>query len=472
MRPRLLILSYDSRPVRELLNPLLTALSGSTELYALVQFPETAAYLRTQGVATYLIKPLLGWEHGRCWRWSPLSGLCASHEWSGIELGETVKYETEMDRFLGHPGRNRWEALALRVMRRFAALLELWKPDLVIAWNGNTLPWNPCLALARAKDVPTFCIERGFFPNSLFVDPVGTNGASSVASLSSAELLRHRDADLVSQRYLARWRSNYRPIVEQPVEKAHYNALRSNLGLGKSDRLLLLPEQLEEDTNTRLFSPIFSTNSALLSAVIDAARSQTKLRTHVVFKLHPERAQTDRELGVELGRHGTVVDDVPLGVLLRQTDAVVTRNSTVGFEALLAGKRCVAVGRAIFTGKGISDDVEAAEDLPNVIGDVLDRPYLSGPAQSRLLALVTLVRRHHHFFGEPTREEQAINQALVDGMLHAATGARSNRSRFRAHATDSAIVRVGLNPAYHALYSRWWATRLRLRSWRSGFQAT
>lgn len=74
--------------------------------------------------------------------------------------------------------------------------------------------------------------------------------------------------------------------------------------------------------------------------------------------------------------------------ILRAVDAVVTVNSTLGYEALIFGLPMVTLGTALYRGHGLTVDVEALSDLPEAISRALARPRLSDDQIIHFLAYV------------------------------------------------------------------------------------
>jgi len=70
--------------------------------------------------------------------------------------------------------------------------------------------------------------------------------------------------------------------------------------------------------------------------------------------------------------------------ILRQAQAVVTINSTTGFEALMFGVRLVTLGKSLYRGRGLTIDVTDPAELPIALSEALTTPA-PGPDEVAIL---------------------------------------------------------------------------------------
>ena len=405
-RPRFLILSYDSAPNQELLWPLADAISEHADCLFLVQFPKTLHKLRKRGFYARSIRSILGWEHG------VQPGRSQRLESPLMDLSDTIEYERKA--FPSVPEEIFLEQANV-ITHRFKDLIESFQPSFILAWNGHTLPYKPCLAYARQRGIALRFLERGFFPKSLFLDTEGTNSASAVKNnfnrpfVGSEEDTRH-----LMQRLL----DNYSPIVTQNgANKSGSESLRSQLGVEDDTFLFLVPEQLENDSNTVLFCHKVKSNRLVLEKVSEAIDVLGYTDVRVLYKTHPELEVPSRLDDSDRLKHTQVTDHISIESLLRGCDAVITRNSTVGFEGLLFGKRCITLGDSIYSGLGITDDVKTLKQLPEVMSRVYESVAIPDIQASNLGKLVSRLHQEHHYFVEPGCDEKEINEALVNMLL-------------------------------------------------------
>lgn len=143
-----------------------------------------------------------------------------------------------------------------------------------------------------------------------------------------------------------------RRITKSGVTKYNLGGAALPPGL-PAGRRILVPGQVEDDASIQLGAGEVTTNQALL----EAARRANPAAV-ILYKPHP-----DVEAGL---RQGAVsgAEDLADAVLSRTdpvaaidaVDEVWTITSTLGFEALLRGKRVTCLGRPFYAGWGLTDD--------------------------------------------------------------------------------------------------------------------
>ncbi|SLN46445.1 Capsule polysaccharide biosynthesis protein [Roseisalinus antarcticus] len=222
----------------------------------------------------------------------------------------------------------------------------------LMVWAGKCTPELDAAGAVRVED--GFLRSRGLgadliAPLSLVLDDLGiyydpiresrldrliaaSGGLSEGARARAARLIRRLTAEGVGK----------------------YNLGGAGLPQGLPVGLrILVPGQVEDDASIRLGATNVGTNRALLAA----ARAANPAAV-ILYKPHP-----DVEAGL---RDGAVPDaDSLADAVLHRTDAMAalaavdevwTMTSTLGFEALLRGKRVVCLGRPFYAGWGLTED--------------------------------------------------------------------------------------------------------------------
>jgi capsular polysaccharide export protein len=126
--------------------------------------------------------------------------------------------------------------------------------------------------------------------------------------------------------------------------------MREQLRVPRDARVVLFPLQIESDTNIVRYSPHYK---RMVDVVRDLQRAVAVTGAILVVKPHPE----DRNRLPELRRlcddkTTRLATDLSVRSLIDAADVIVTVNSTVGLEALIAEKPVVVLGNAIYSGKG------------------------------------------------------------------------------------------------------------------------
>lgn len=286
-------------------------------------------------------------------------------------------------------------------------LFRRYRISAVFQWNGYHFPGPLVSQICRQRGIATLYGENGFFPKTLQIDPEGVNADSSLARrtpeqwragwspwpeqqesppiegghfLPKAVLETTRLQKLHSllqvhtleQRYYGKlYRPNPLDKVRELRRTNQVKAQRPTTANTKlPEQFLFVPLQVHDDTQITIHSPWIRNMRELVSAVI-AARNQLKLPHTVVVKEHP----------VDLGRidykefiakaDAVWLWDYPLEELLERAAAVITVNSSVGLEAVLAGRAVVSLGASVYEKAGVTCPARSPETLRAAISRAL-----------------------------------------------------------------------------------------------------
>lgn len=257
-----------------------------------------------------------------------------------------------------------------KVVRTFTTAVSEFRPDLGFVWNGHTF-WQKALAdVLHSNGRPCFFLERGYFPGTLVVDPEGVNYGSSFAGRRDRSC-GPEEIDAEDLQRLKTFRTQFRNKGTSVVARGASmttGAVRAHLGIPEGSRVVLLPLQIETDSNIFYYSPLYKTMPELVADVTQAVSSFPNL--FLIVKPHPE-GPGEALYEQHVGPNVKVCSDLTLHSLLQSSDIVITVNSTVGLEALMLQKPVVTVGNAIYSEKGFTHDVQKKEELPLKIEQAL-----------------------------------------------------------------------------------------------------
>jgi GT2 family glycosyltransferase/acetyltransferase-like isoleucine patch superfamily enzyme len=221
--------------------------------------------------------------------------------------------------------------------RFVASLIEQVEPDLVFCWNYDGSLETAC----QARNVPLIFNELGMLrapnPMAYYSDTRGVN----VRSGFSAEFAEYQlqAADLPKNAAL--------------TKLAQMEDLYRFQGADRVPTVLILL-QVQDDSNIIMGSPFASMAEYVrhVLAAVDGAPFT------VVVKPHPLDEVPDLPGHVQVANKEDSITDLIAGA-----DVVFTINSSAGFEAALAGKTVYALGKAPYSGTGLTIDVERPQDL-------------------------------------------------------------------------------------------------------------
>jgi capsular polysaccharide export protein len=228
--------------------------------------------------------------------------------------------------------------------------------DAILLWSDN----GAVRRLGARKNIPVLHAEFGPtrhpFHRTIYFDPRGTNGAAAVlsAQLDQLELKVQVPRETWLTRQGKTWNDEKKVgVIDAPL------TLESELvdEIYPNTPYIFIPLQLEDDLNTQLYSE-FKTPEAFLRHVIPQALAAG---LSVVVKGHPaaqgrtfnligetralKYAKTMGERVRILPRNTSALESMNV---IAQSAAVITINSSVGFEALLLGKNTLLFGHAAF----------------------------------------------------------------------------------------------------------------------------
>lgn len=249
-----------------------------------------------------------------------------------------------------------------------AALYEDLSPAFVSIWNGLFLPTSAFSRHLKRKGIPVSYCEEGCFPQTMTIDTQGVNHASGIAARKSFAALDDRSGRTVASflETYHRGRSSRGAVEAQN---------RSVQTLPRKVKIILYPAQIDSDTNIVLASPVYATNDEAIRDILPALEGRPDL--HLVVKVHPRDPDAYEQLKRYASDQVTVTDSGNIHDWIVASSVIVTRNSTVGLEALTYRKRVIALARSIYSGHGFTINALSAEDLKHAVRSATAHPYLS-----------------------------------------------------------------------------------------------
>ena len=276
----------------------------------------------------------------------------------------------------------------------FSAFLQEEEIDVVLVWNGHFAPQAVAVTVARKLGLRTLFFENGYFSGTMQIDPVGVNFDSSLTS-TLAEVLQGYHPSAREKENFDQYREAYLggqlphcaaspPKVKAPLShkflRFFEKRLQRTVSVKKGfsfdlqdpaclpEKFIYLPLQVHDDTQLLLHSPLFGNDFAALISCCLQQISENLPEFKLVVKPHPvDAGRFDYENLVQAFPEVCWVFNLASNDLLPFCSAVITVNSTVGFEALIHGKPVVMVGRNFY---GL-DQIVFKADACDAIGPLL-----------------------------------------------------------------------------------------------------
>jgi len=303
---------------------------------------------------------------------------------------------------------------AERVSGLLDHLLEHQKVDAIVVWNGLTGAGRLAVELARRRALSIWFFENGFFPGTLQCDPQGINFQNSISSIPGEafdsieidsprfqtfleNLRANRPADFqyrsdMSERQAAKFRLTLLKLrradyLEWLPQWRRHLRLRATIypppgnrpqvsgQLPLTEPYILVPLQVNNDTQIRVYSPNVPDMSTLIAAVYEAWRELDHPKIRLAVKEHPAEL-TRIDYTAIRRRYPDIywIEAGPTQEWLSHAEVVVTINSTAGVEALALNRPVVTLGEAFYNKDGIIFHCKELTQLRSQLGEALRKP--------------------------------------------------------------------------------------------------
>jgi glycosyltransferase involved in cell wall biosynthesis len=234
------------------------------------------------------------------------------------------------------------------------AVLDRVQPAAIFVWNSNAVLDR----IAEGRGIPVIhnevALDRPPRPSTYFFDPRGVNAESSLASV-----WKRFEGIQLPECCLDLVRTHRRSFQEPWLGPVSRVELLHSLGLDPQRRTILLPLQVENDSNVLLHSP-FASMSEFCQTILSEIREGA---WNILIKPHPA-SPAPASVALPSRPNIRLLDSsYAMGSLIRASDVVCTINSTAGYEALTAGKPVLVFGSAPYAGLGFTADVKNPPDF-------------------------------------------------------------------------------------------------------------
>ena len=277
------------------------------------------------------------------------------------------------------------------VMLRF---IEEENIDAIFVWNGSGLTTSVAVYIARKKGLKTIYGENGYFPNTMQIDSQGVNQAASITGVVDHE---YRDITPDPEVYnefrkmLEDFRNGRKPQYSPPAKKikasvfSHLIAEIQGLTRAKisskkintnipdrvdslPDKYVFVPFQVKKDSQLVMYSPLVGNDMEKFVNVCYEAINKVAPDYQLVAKLHPADAEkVDYDHMPALFPNVIFLKNYPTDQLIRNSQAVITINSTVGVESLIFHRPVLTLGDNFYNVPGVVEHVSSLDGLSDSI---------------------------------------------------------------------------------------------------------
>ncbi len=293
------------------------------------------------------------------------------------------------------------ERLAREALADLGSILSRSDIEAVFLWNGSGISATAASILAARQGMPTVYGENGYLPGTMQIDPKGVNQLASITgkvaegyALDSPSAEDVAAYDVTKSRHLGgdnkykppeiRVRSSVCSKLQEKVRKVSYGGRvfswsgRLNRSIPSSlpsdvEDFILLPMQVVKDSQLICHSPLFHNDMPRMIRAVRAAMQDVG-GIRLVVKVHPAEREVDYSRLAQELPDVVFLAGMSVKELLPRASAVVTVNSTVGFEGLVFGKGVVMLGQNFYRVGGVVYPVLAEDEIASSISKAVHGP--------------------------------------------------------------------------------------------------
>jgi capsule polysaccharide modification protein KpsS len=302
---------------------------------------------------------------------------------------------------------NRRKLSANRIQQEAHVYLQIWDSflekhgiDILYIWNGYIVPQETLVIRAKQKGLQVLFFENGYEPNTFVMDPKGINAKSNLkitlsemgqaitsnGTKTERSSVRTRVIDYIALRLKIK-------LYQFKYHKA--NLLRYEFSQSFCTKLLHMTERLFhirkfEPREPYIFFPLQVITDSQLIENYDHEQAETvkqialllhQINTErtkpiqLIVKEHP-RQETHRYMKqlMKQVRYPDVVFTryADTNQLIKNAAAVITINSSVGYQALKMEKSVFVLGDSIYDGPGLGEKVKDLNLLMKKILQIIE----------------------------------------------------------------------------------------------------
>jgi len=229
--------------------------------------------------------------------------------------------------------------------------IEKHKPNLIGVWNGIKYPQFMLTNLAKELNIKVIFFENGFLPDTTQVDCKGINYLNSVP----------RDKNFYENLEYYK-----KPLPEKLIPRAPIRKLEGDeIDLNK--KYIFIPLQVNYDSQIIYFSPWIKSMQEFFKVINDIADN---FEIDFIFKVHPSDRVTKYSDLIKKAKNNVYFATNPTSELIKNAEAIITINSSVGIESLLFNKKVITLGDAFYNIEGIVKHANNKNELINILKNI------------------------------------------------------------------------------------------------------
>lgn len=277
---------------------------------------------------------------------------------------------------------------------KYTRILKHGKYDIICLWGGHGLGQSMAAIAAKALNIRVFYFENGLLPNTTVMDYKGTNFNNSVPR--EYEFYNNVPITFIASHLIAR--------KSAKIEKEK---------IILPQKYIFCPFQVALDNQILLYSP-------WISSMVQFYEILEKILPHLIekdiifiIKEHPNCHADYSRLHNLNNPRIIFANSNDTESLIKNSEMIITINSTAGIEGLILEKKVITLGQAFYSGFGFAKPADKIEELITLI-NTRDSWILDIPGIKRFLSYLETIYLIPGSWRSPTKEhmEKVIQKFL------------------------------------------------------------
>ncbi|WP_337865726.1 methyltransferase domain-containing protein [Ignavibacterium sp.] len=288
----------------------------------------------------------------------------------------------------------------------YTNLIKELKPSIVFVW-GNLLPQSLIFKeLLENHNIPSFYLERGYFPGTLMIEDVLNKEMNSISTQLNYESDKQipydyfRLKNFYDNNLKSKYPENHDFELEKFILDKKENGFNVVCFYGTHDTAYFPSEQSYSKEVSLIFK--YTTEGAnFLSQNIDQLP-----KTILIFKPHPK----DENDYSNLQNHNFIVTKNFFNRrLFDLTDAIIIGNSTIQYEALLSENPVILIAKSAAHKLNATYNPNSKENLLEMISSAVQKVDFDEKFINSKLFFNHLIKSHIYFYSD-----DSVGKSLID----------------------------------------------------------
>jgi capsule polysaccharide modification protein KpsS len=240
--------------------------------------------------------------------------------------------------------------------------LILWNPYSYVTKSEKHRDWKINLyQYFIKKNKSVYVLERGYLPESLYLDKNGVLFDSSSYNENKWNYSLTQKQLKKVEEFIEEFKMSKKTLERQQSDRINKQDFLEQIGAKKGQKIAFVPLQKANDTVTRKWCGWIKSVTNFKTIIIYLASNQPN--TLFLVKSHPLRP----DMGLKDSKNIKNVDHLHYKDCIQYSDIIITINSSVGMQAMIWEKPTIILGNAFFSFDDINYQANNLKDLEFLI---------------------------------------------------------------------------------------------------------